>query len=412
MYRKKIVFLGVLVLLIVLACFFHMRFVQDVLIGIGEIIKGRPLNNSHWYFVIGNVANTALFILFFALVTTIIFFFDFSFIESNEKIKKSRYLIVVIGIVLLEFFFFRNVIGNDRLLGDAGDGRLTNFLAEHWFRFFSGKESFSDTLMFYPAKGTLGYSDLFLVFGVIHSIFRFVGLNMYDSYKLTLILVHAFGSFTFFYLLNKKFHINILWSLCGVIVFSYSTPFANAGFGHSQLSVINFLPLLTVFAVDFVNQFDNRKLRYKNGILFVVLYASILYTGWYVAFFVVLFCFVFLVTYLYSLCRSQAITLGRCRQVLLSYVFDFFVLLVFFMILLVPFVIVYLPVLKSSGGYDYVPECIPDIIDIINVSSANFAFGKVVKLLHLHGGEVDMGFSLVVILLFVFCSCYLKKKKR
>ena len=60
-------------------------------------------------------------------------------ISRNEKIK---IVFAIILLVLCEAFFFRNVLGNDRLISDRGDGRLTNLLAEHWWRFFREKRNF------------------------------------------------------------------------------------------------------------------------------------------------------------------------------------------------------------------------------------------------------------------------------
>ena len=65
--------------------------------------------------------------------------------SRNEKIKTVAAIIVL---MLCEAFFFRNILGNDRLVGDRGDGSLKNMLAEHWLRFFQGKEKYSVLLMF------------------------------------------------------------------------------------------------------------------------------------------------------------------------------------------------------------------------------------------------------------------------
>ena len=118
--------------------------------------------------------------------------------------KETLKNILVACIILFgEYVFFRNVIGHDFLIGDNGDGRLTMLLTEHWYNFFRGREAFTEIAYFYPDKDVLGYTDMFLGFGVIHSILRFLGLNMFVAYKYTIILVHLFGSLCMFYLLHS-----------------------------------------------------------------------------------------------------------------------------------------------------------------------------------------------------------------
>ena len=88
--------------------------------------------------------------------------------------KKNGVLYAVSAIVLLcvcEWFFFRKMYGSVLLFGDTGDGRLTMLITEHWYHVFQGRASVTDLGIFYPAPNTLGYSDLLLGFGLIHSVF-------------------------------------------------------------------------------------------------------------------------------------------------------------------------------------------------------------------------------------------------
>ena len=58
--------------------------------------------------------------------------------------------LVLSFLVFCEGFFFRNVLGNDALFGDRGDGRLTMLITEHWWQFISGKEGFFELPFVYP----------------------------------------------------------------------------------------------------------------------------------------------------------------------------------------------------------------------------------------------------------------------
>ena len=111
---------------------------------------------------------------------------------------------------LLEYSAFQKIIGTDALFGDLGDGRLTNLVAEHWYHFFKGETAFADLGIFYPAENTLAYSDMLLGFGILHTLLRIVGCDMYIAYKYTILLVHAVGTVSAFYLLTNTSHI-VFW---------------------------------------------------------------------------------------------------------------------------------------------------------------------------------------------------------
>ena len=98
-------------------------------------------------------------------------------------------------ILILEGLFFRNVLFTDGLFGDAVDGRLNTFFAEHWFRFVTGQDGLSDVLMmFHPAENVLSYSDCMLLFGALGIPLRFFGVSMWTAFKCILIASHVFGS--------------------------------------------------------------------------------------------------------------------------------------------------------------------------------------------------------------------------
>lgn len=77
------------------------------------------------------------------------------------KIDKKFYIFIFI-LILSEIFFFRNILFNNSLIGDRGDGRLTMLITEHWYRFLQGLEKINDLGIFYPAENTLACSDMFL----------------------------------------------------------------------------------------------------------------------------------------------------------------------------------------------------------------------------------------------------------
>src|SRR5215212_8375341 len=79
--------------------------------------------------------------------------------------------------------------GFDRFFGDRGDARGFLYYCEHWYRSLLGKSSLLSPGVFYPAKGTLAYSDLLLGVGVPYSLFRALGVEMFLSLEITIILI-------------------------------------------------------------------------------------------------------------------------------------------------------------------------------------------------------------------------------
>lgn len=150
---------------------------------------------------------------------------------------------VIVSIILFicEWFFFRNVIGtaNGALIGDRGDGRFTTLIAEHWWRFIQGKEGFSELSIYYPYQNILGYSDLLLGYGIVHSFLRLIGFNMFSAYKWTLIIYHVFGTVSMYYLLRKTLKCHTLWAMFGTIGFCFSNDYA-IHISHTQLNAICF----------------------------------------------------------------------------------------------------------------------------------------------------------------------------
>ncbi len=76
-----------------------------------------------------------------------------------EEKKKKALIESVICIVLLlvaEGIFWRDIMFTDSMLGDLGDGRFTALSADHWWRFITGKEAFSQIPIFYPNTTAIG----------------------------------------------------------------------------------------------------------------------------------------------------------------------------------------------------------------------------------------------------------------
>lgn len=329
--------------------------------------------------------------------------------------KRNKYLIynfiIVICLIVSEIFFFRNILFSNNLFGSNGDGKLTTVIVEHWYNFFRGYEKFGELSMFYPVKNVLAYSDMFLFFGLIHSFFRILGMDMFNAYKYTLILVHVIGTISMFILLDKKFKLSKEWSLFGTVAFSFSSTYAKH-VGHTQLMVCSMLPLFIIFIMDFIIFFNNNKKRRIYGFFIISWYILILYTAWYIAFFTALFILTFLGIIILKLIIEKNKESYTYIKVALCKIWkDLLFYMIYTVILILPFINLYLPVLKKNGGYTYTNSVLymPEVVDLINVGKDNLLLGNIVGRMKLSERllyEQDMGFSIILITVFVLFFIY------
>jgi hypothetical protein len=62
--------------------------------------------------------------------------------------------------------------GFDLFPGPRGDTRLAAYLLEHWYQVLSGRGELLSPGMFYPVKGTLAFSDIYLIYVPVYALFR------------------------------------------------------------------------------------------------------------------------------------------------------------------------------------------------------------------------------------------------
>lgn len=336
----------------------------------------------------------------------------------NQTSQKNRKIIEVLAASVIlcfcELFFFRNVLDANALFSDRVDGRLTTLLTEHWWQVLCGNESFSELAMFYPVEGVLGYTDMFLGYGILFCLFRAFHLDMFFAYKCTLIVVHCMGTIFMYYLFKKKLHTSLIWSLFGTMAFSFSDTYARHT-GHTQLIAVSVLPILLILFIGFIQNFSFRKKRNIYAYSFIFGFVLLTYNSWYVAYFTGLFGLFFLVIYLIQRKRKCQPALAWFMGQLKILGIDCIGYLVVTALLYLPFIKIYVPVLFSSSGYPYVSVVgfLPEIADLINVSESNFLLGRIMGSLQLsergYSSEVEMGFS--IILLAVFLGMYWLNQK-
>lgn len=148
-------------------------------------------------------------------------------------------------------------------------------------------------------------------------------------------------------------------------------------------------------------------------LLAVLVEVLTLYTSWYVGYFILFFAMIMvLVAFGCCIAKGQIkVFFSRIIECRL----EILIAIILFGTLMIPFFMLYIPILRSAGGYDYMGVAVhlPEIIDIINVTESNFMMGEVLKRIgtsmRVFSSEQQEGFS--VILLVMFAIAYVKTRK-
>ena len=89
---------------------------------------------------------------------------------------------------------------------DAIDGRLMQACWEHVYLSIRGEADFFSPQWFSPIDHTLGYTDTFLINGLVYSVFRYYGVVPLQAMVLT-IGFYALLGFAGFYLMLQRLKI-------------------------------------------------------------------------------------------------------------------------------------------------------------------------------------------------------------
>ena len=148
----------------------------------------------------------------------------------------SKYFINLLLNIVVNCYIYQSVFFGKNY-GDASDGTVQMVLHEHWWRWLTGKTSFLNTEFFYPFDKAFGYSDVFLLQGPIHSLFRWLGFDMFTSWSITTFVFLIFGNIGW-----SLFSIRILTNNLLRIIFPISMVFSSSfvGYFHSEPNIVGY----------------------------------------------------------------------------------------------------------------------------------------------------------------------------
>lgn len=301
----------------------------------------------------------------------------------------------------------------DTFFGDRGDVRGFVYFCEHWYQAIQGKTDLLSPAIFYPVKGTLAYSDLLLGYAIPYALFRSIGLGMFTSVEIVIILVGFLSYLTCLIFLRVALDFGMFASAVAALFFAFNSPkFFQTN--HLQLQFVLFLPLIFICIISFVKNAGNLSQKkaafYLSlaGVFFVLQLMTAFYYAWFFVFWTFLFLLLILV---FKPSREFVMRLVRqyWRAILLS--------AAVFLIGLTPFIVLYIPTIKVSTWYEYsfVRQMIPEWWALMSMGHSNYLWGWLSDVVTPNPppdtwGELKVGLGVVSSLLWIviaFCGAAL-----
>lgn len=207
------------------------------------------------------------------------------------KLNKSigTNLLIALFAVGLTLFTFRPIFSG-QLIGDPFDSRLMIVIHEHWWSWLRGLSDFRDLGFFYPYNTTLGFSDVFLIPGLIYSIFRSLGYGLAESWTFSTFIIIIIGNLGWTLIARtflRNIFIKILFVSTIILSFSFTAYFViNPNIvGYSLLSWFGLL----LYSIE---KEQNELSKQRKIAIFIILFQIYALSYWYGAFFLIFLVFI------------------------------------------------------------------------------------------------------------------------
>ena len=292
----------------------------------------------------------------------------------------------------------------DLVPGGRGDTRLVTALLEYFHQALHGVGKIGSPAFYYPTQGTLGYADVFFSYAVLYDWLREGGNDIFISLQICVFAADALNFLCCFFLLWRGFAFGVAASGLGAFLFAFNAPKFNQ-IGHVQLQCLFWLPLVLWCLVEVAKKGRSMKPMRVFGLLAIAAFflnlqlLSSFYDSWFFLFWGFLY-----IVLAFSIPATRLFLkdlISRHRLPVLG-------ALAVFLFTLIPFFLVYLPVISELGGksYDEVKMMIPNLWAYLWMGPRHSLWGwfwdsfSGIRSLPVEGEE-RMGFGLVLSLLWV-----------
>jgi hypothetical protein len=291
--------------------------------------------------------------------------------------------------------------GFDRAFGDEEDGYLALAIIEHWRHVFAGTVHWTDPIIFYPARGTLGYTDAFFLLGAADVGLRTLGFDPFTAFMAVMAAVSAIGFFGFRRLAIRHFGVRPAFAAVGAFLFAFSNLDA-VKLIHVQVYCAMLLPVLCDLALSaWKGTRGGAILAGTAGGFYGLLFLTAFQASWFFAFYLLLIALIYPAVFGRQATAALLREIDARRTILLAAAGGFAAGIV-------PFLLLYLPVLLSghSRSFAEVAGNMPLWRDLLNVTPENGVWGALFERLGLAGlpdrpvWEVELAFTPMVLAVF------------
>jgi hypothetical protein len=167
-------------------------------------------------------------------------------------------------------------------LGDWVDPYFINFLLEHWYQSVLSMTDPSSPPMYFPARGTLGYSHALILYAPFYLALR-PFLDAFQAYNATLFFVLLSGSLCLYAIFRKG--LGVLFGEAALLTFFFfsSRNVVNGGTAvWSQRASVFLIPPILLMALVAARTSEGRlrlTLAGISGLLFTLLFSQDFYTA-------------------------------------------------------------------------------------------------------------------------------------
>lgn len=326
---------------------------------------------------------------------------------------------IALAYVLAMGLVFRTAIfsGFDMGFGERGDAIIEISILEHWRNVLSGVSTWDTTFYFHPYRGTLGYNDGYFLYGLVYAFWRLFA-DPFQADTLNILTVKSIGFAGAYWLVARTLDWGRATALFVAVIWTVSSNIWLQAV-HAQLQSVALLPLAMTLAIDIVRaeQAQRNTRARARAVVLAALMAAWLLTSYYMAWFTIFSACLFVA------CWSLLTGAWRPRAALTLVRRHAGTLLsggIAFAVSVVPFLAVYLPKMRETGGepfYEMLGYLVTPGIDMINVGAGNYMWGWIFRpllaLVHaalpqdpalpgrVLGGEHSAGFPVILFVLIV-----------
>lgn len=284
--------------------------------------------------------------------------------------------IVALGAFAILLVFRTQIFGGfHRVFSDAEDGFIEIAILEHWYNVFRSFEGWAQIGYFHPVQKTLGYNDAYFLYGVLYSLFRAAGADIFLASELVNMAVRICGYGGFYLAARRILDLDWRWASFGALLFTISNN-AYLHAHHQQLLSVSFAPVMAVLLHGTLRALLSRRSEplLSWGISLGAFYAAWLLTSFYMAWFCGLFALFFCALRALLSTPQERMT---ARRVLRRHWRPLLATAVLFLLFCLPFLALYLPKARETGMHDYraVLQFTPSLLDVFDVGADNLLFG-------------------------------------